>query len=75
MEKALQQLLLNIGNLFKVKTIITIMVLGALTAAFLKGVVPVELYASIATAIITYYFTRSEKADEAEGAEYHNKIK
>ena len=60
MEKALQQLLLNIGNLFKVKTIITIMVLGALTAAFLKGVVSVELYASIATAIITYYFTRRE---------------
>ena len=75
MEKALQQLLLNIGNLFKVKTIITIMVLGALTVAFLKGVVPVELYASIATAIITYYFTRSEKVDEAEGEEYHNKIK
>ena len=60
MEKALQQLLLNIGNLFKVKTIITIMVFGALTAAFLKGVVPVELYASIATAIITYYFTRND---------------
>lgn len=60
MEKALQQLLLNIGNLFKVKTIITIMVLGALTVAFLKGVVPVELYASIATAIITYYFTRND---------------
>lgn len=64
MEKALQQLLLNIGNLFKVKTIITIMVLGALTVAFLKGVVPVELYASIATAIITYYFTRREGREE-----------
>ena len=64
MEKAWQQLLLNIANLFKVKTIITIMVLGALTAAFLKGVVPVELYASIATAIVTYYFTRKENKEE-----------
>lgn len=75
MQEALQKLVLNIANLFKVKTVITIMVLGALTTAFLKGAVPVELYASIATAIITYYFTRSEKGDEAEGAEYHNKIK
>ena len=64
MEKALQQLLINIANLFKVKTIITIMVLGALTAAFLKGVVPVELYASIATAIVTYYFTKKENKEE-----------
>ena len=64
MEKAWQQLLLNIANLFKVKTIITIMVLGALTVAFLKGVVPVELYVSIATAIITYYFTRKENREE-----------
>lgn len=53
----------NIANLLKVKTIITIMVLGALTIAFLDGIVPVELYASIATAIITYYFTKAEKTE------------
>lgn len=61
---ALEKLILNAANLIKVKTLITLMVLGALTAAFLRGIVPVELYASIATAIITYYFTRADNKKE-----------
>lgn len=50
----------NIANLFKVKTIITIMVLSALTYGFVVGKVPVELYMGIVTAIVTYYFTKAE---------------
>lgn len=63
-KQALEKLLANVANLLKVKTIITIMVIGALTVAFLNGLVPVELYASIATAIITYYFTKAENKKE-----------
>ena len=60
MEKALQQLIMNIANLLKVKTIITITVISFLTVGFMKGIVPSELYASIAMAIVTFYFTKKE---------------
>ena len=60
MEKALTALLTNIANLFKVKTIISIVVIVAMTVGFLTGLVPVEVYAPLATAVMTYFFTRKD---------------
>lgn len=60
MEKALETLLVNIANLFKVKTIISFVVIVAMTMGFLAGLVPVEVYAPLATAVMTYFFTRKE---------------
>jgi len=58
--ESLKKLLNNVADLVKLKTIITMEVLTALTIGFLNGMVPVEVYVSIATAIVTYYFTRKE---------------
>ena len=56
----LKLLLRNLANLVKVKTIITVIVITALTVAFLNGSVQVEVYAPFAATIITYYFTKNE---------------
>ncbi len=64
MRTPLDNLLNNIANLFKVKSIISIMVLAALTIGFLRTIVPVEQYVPLATAIITYFFTRKQKEGE-----------
>lgn len=50
----------NIAELFKVKSLITLTITAAITYGFIKGIVPVELYASYAGSIITYYFTKKE---------------
>lgn len=60
MGKAVEKLLTNIADLFKVKTILTLEVITTLTIAFMKGDVPIELYISICTAIVTYYFTKRD---------------
>lgn len=50
----------NIAELLKVKSLITLTITAAITYGFVKGFVPVELYASYAGSIITYYFTKKE---------------
>ena len=60
MEEVKVKLITNIAELFKVKTIITLMVISASTYGFIKGLVTGELYATYVGAIITYYFTRKE---------------
>ena len=60
MEEAKVKFVENVAELLKVKTIITLMVTTAITYGFLKGMVPVELYATYVGSIITYYFTRKE---------------
>ena len=60
MEEVKVKFIKNIAELFKVKTIITLMVTSAITYGFIKGLVPVELYATYVGSIITYYFTRKE---------------
>lgn len=47
-------------KLLEVKSIISLMVLAAMTVGFLKQFVPVEVYAPIAVSIITYFFTRKD---------------
>lgn len=56
----LEKWLNNIAELFKVKSLITLTITAAITYGFVNGFVPVELYASYAGSIITYYFTKKE---------------
>jgi hypothetical protein len=57
---ALEKWLTNIAELFKVKSLITLTITAAITYGFVIKIVPVELYASYAGSIITYYFTKRE---------------
>jgi hypothetical protein len=63
MQEALKQLLLNFANLFKVKTILSIAVILTVCILTFKNVVSVEAFMAIASAIITYYFTKKEKEE------------
>ena len=57
-------LLKNIANLFKVKSILSLLVITTTFVLTFKGVVSVEAFMAIASAIITYYFTKNEKKEE-----------
>nr|DAM97393.1 MAG TPA: hypothetical protein [Caudoviricetes sp.] len=63
MQEALKQLLLNVANLFKVKTILSLAVILTVCVLTFKNVVSVEAFMAIASAIITYYFTKKEKEE------------
>lgn len=63
MEKAIETLLVNIANLFKVKTILSILVIVTTCILTYKNVISVEGFMAIASAIITYYFTKKESDD------------
>ena len=60
MQEAIKQLLLNSANLLKVKTILSLAVIITTCILTLKGVISVESFMAIASAIITYYFTKKE---------------
>lgn len=57
-------LLKNIANLFKVKTILSLLVIITTCILTFRNVVSVEAFMAIASAIITYYFTRKEDTEE-----------
>lgn len=63
MQEAIKQLLLNIANLFKVKTILSLAVILTVCILTFKNIVSVEAFMAIASAIITYYFTKKEKEE------------
>ncbi len=63
MQEAFKQLLLNFANLFKVKTILSLAVILTVCVLTFKNVVSVEAFMAIASAIITYYFTKKEKGE------------
>lgn len=60
MQDAIKQILINIANLFKVKTILSLAVILTTCILTFKGVVSVEAFMAIASAIVTYYFTKKE---------------
>lgn len=64
MQKAFEQLLKNIANLFKVKTILSISVILTICILTFKGIVSVEAFMGIASAVITYYFTKKDDKEE-----------
>ena len=61
--EALTVFLKNIANLFKVKTILSLCVIITTCILTFKNVVSVEAFMAIASAIITYYFTKKEKEE------------
>lgn len=63
MQEAFKQLLLNFANLFKVKTILSLAVILTVCILTFKNIVSVEAFMAIASAIITYYFTKKEKGE------------
>ena len=63
MQEAFKQLLLNFANLFKVKTILSLAVILTVCILTFKNMVSVEAFMAIASAIITYYFTKKEKEE------------
>lgn len=66
MQKALETLLTNIANLFKVKTILSLCVIITTCILTFKNIVSVEAFMAIASAIITYYFTKKENKESEE---------
>ena len=54
----------NLANLFKVKTILSLAVIITTCVLTFKNVVSVEAFMAIASAIITYYFTRKNESEE-----------
>lgn len=66
MKEAGKELIKNIANLFKVKTILSLSVILTTCILTFKGQISVESFMAIASAIITYYFTKKEKSDENE---------
>lgn len=61
MQEALILLFKNLANLFKVKTILSLLVITTTCILTFKNIVSVEAFMAIASAIITYYFTRKDE--------------
>lgn len=61
MNKPVEVLLTNIANLFKVKTIITFVMLAGLLWGFVNGVISGEVYAGFMGSIITYFFMKQKE--------------
>lgn len=64
MSEAFSLLLKNIANLFKVKTILSLLVIVTTCILTFRDIVSVEAFMAIAASIITYYFTRKEDTEE-----------
>lgn len=64
MKEAGTTLLKNIANLFKVKTILSLAVIFTTCILTFKNIISVEAFMAIASAIITYYFTKNENKEE-----------
>ena len=60
MKTFLITLLVNIANLFKVKTILSLVVIITTCYLTIKEVIDPATFMALASAIITYYFTRTE---------------
>jgi hypothetical protein len=59
-------LIKNLANLFKVKTILSLSVIFTTCILTFKNIVSVEAFMAIASAIITYYFTKKESENKEE---------
>lgn len=66
MSEAFTLLLKNIANLFKVKTILSLLVIVTTCILTFRDVVSVEAFMAIAASIITYYFTKKENENTEE---------
>jgi hypothetical protein len=64
MKKAGETLLTNVANLLKVKTIITLTVIIAVSVLAVKGKEIDAAYLTIAGTIIAFYFSKSDSKKE-----------
>ena len=64
MKEAVIVLLKNIANLFKVKTMLSLLVITTTCILTFKNIVSVEAFMAVASAIITYYFTKTTNKEE-----------
>lgn len=60
MKEAIKELLINIADLFKVKTILSLSVIATTCYLTIKEIIDPATFMALASAIITYYFTRKE---------------
>ena len=56
----------NLSNLLKVKTILSLAVISTTCILTFKNIVSVEAFMAIASAIITYYFTKKDTENKEE---------
>ena len=63
MKEAVVLLIKNLANLFKVKTILSLAVIFTTCVLTFKNIISVEAFMAIASAIITYYFTKKDKEE------------
>lgn len=54
----------NLANLLKVKTILSLAVIFTTCVLTFKNIISVEAFMAIASAIITYYFTKTTSKEE-----------
>lgn len=54
----------NLANLLKVKTILSLAVIFTTCVLTFKNTISVEAFMAIASAIVTYYFTKKEDKEE-----------
>lgn len=58
--KVLEKIGINLANLLKVKTILSLCVIITTCILTFRELISVEAFMAIASAIITYYFTKKE---------------
>lgn len=64
MKEAGKTFFTNLANLLKVKTILSLAVILTTCILTFKGIISVESFMAIASAIITYYFTKNDNKEE-----------
>ena len=64
--EVLKKIGINIATLFKVKTILSLCVIITTCILTFKNIISVEAFMAIASAIITYYFTKTENKEREE---------
>ena len=62
--EVLKQIGINIANLLKVKTILSLCVIITTCISTFQNTINVEAFMAIASAIITYYFTKERDINE-----------
>ena len=60
----MKALLENIAGLFKVKTIMTLLLVVTLVILALRGEIKNEFFIATVSSVVTYYFTRNQNKAE-----------
>lgn len=51
----------NIANLIKLKTLITLTLIGAATYGFITKLITADVFMPLVTAVIVYYFSKKDE--------------